>query len=174
MNEQQAADHQPFPDGIVRLPLWKSALDDLVREGVYYGQTIKAEWFEDRLRTKREAMQFGIAISEIRRELEVSGYYLSGRGQKGNQFVILPPSSNADVMEHYSRAAADALKRGVILGTGTRLDTLSEDERRRHEGILERMALKAVLLQRSARIKKLVEQHQPTILHQNPEPEPTA
>lgn len=148
----------------VRLPLWRSTLEDLLREGINYGQTITAEWFEERLRTKRDSMQFGLGISEIRRELEKSGYYLSGRGQKGNQFVILPPASNADVMRAYSSAATDALKRGVILGTNTRLDTLDTDARRKHEAILERMAIKAALIGRASAVQRVVAKFRPELL----------
>ncbi len=43
--------------------------------------------------------------------------------------------------------AIDCLTRGVILGTNTKLGTLTEDERRRHEAVLTRMAQKAALAQ---------------------------
>ena len=86
------------------------------------------------------------------------------RGQKGNQFVILRPAANTNVVDGYSRAAVDALKRGVILGTNTRLDTLSESERRRHEAILERVALRAALVQRSGEIGQFVKKKNPALL----------
>jgi hypothetical protein len=121
-----------------RLPLWRTCIDRLRAEQlISYGQVIKSEFFERELECKRDSMEFGLAISSIRRELEADGFYLSGRGQKGNQFVILPPASNASVMNQYSRAAIDALRRGTILGTNTRIDLLSESERRRHEGVLD-------------------------------------
>lgn len=149
---------------IVRLPLWKNCLEEMRMSGVSYGQTFSAEYFETHLRCSRNDMRFGIAISEIRRELENDGFYLCGRGGNGNQFAILPPANNADQMLHYSRRAADALKRGVILGTNTRLDTLTDSERRRHEGLLERMATKAALLQRSAQIANIIRTKAPALL----------
>lgn len=148
----------------IRLPLWKNALDELRHGGINYGQTIESEWFEEQLRTSRDTMQFGLAVSNIRRELEKDGYYLSGRGQKGDQFVILQPSANAKVMQNYSRAAMDAIKRGVILGTNTRLDTLDQTERDRHERVLEKMATRAALLSRSKQVADLVAQHRPKML----------
>lgn len=163
MSEEQ--DSQPT---LVKLPLWRSALDELSRDGVNYGQTISAAWFEKHLRCERDSMQFGLAISEIRRELEKQGFYLSGRGQKRNQFVILPPASNSKVMENYGAMAVDALKRGVILGTNTRLDSLNPSERQRHQGVLERMALKAVLLHRSQSIAKVLKESHPNLLKRNP------
>lgn len=149
---------------VLRLPLWRSALEELIKTGVNYSQTIPAEWMEERLKCKRDSMEFGLSVSQIRKGLEKLGFYLSGRGQKGNQFVILPPASNADVMENYARAASEALKRGVILGTNTRLDTLTSDERRRHEGMLERMAIKAALLQRSQSVFRVIIKHSPSTL----------
>jgi hypothetical protein len=91
-------------------------------------------------------MQFGLGMSAIRRELEKDGYYITGRGQKGNQFVIVPPESNADVMGGYARQALDSLSRGFILGTSTRLDTLSKRDRDRHESLLAKMATRLALL----------------------------
>lgn len=152
------------PNEIVRLPLWRNALEEMHRDGLQYGKTWKAAFFETHLRCNREDMKFGLAISEIRRELEKDGYYLSGRGQKGNQYVILPPESNSDVMLCYQSAATDALKRGVILGTATRLDTLGESDRRKHEATLERMAIKASLMNRSRQVAKIVMEKNPKLL----------
>lgn len=149
---------------IVRLPMWKNALEEMQRRGLHHGQTWDAEFFEEQLRCTRDDMRFGLAVSEIRRELEKDGFYLSGRGQKGNQFVILPPESNADVMLGYQRAALDALRRGVILGTNTRLDSLSDSDRRRHEGVLQRIATRAVLMQRSVSAAKVLKEHDPKLL----------
>lgn len=149
----------------VRLPLWKNALDKMREEGITHGKTYEASWFEEHLKCERTDMRFGISVSEIRRELEKDGFYLSGRGQKGNQFVILPPESNADVMVAYQRAALDALKRGVILGTNTRLDSLKDSERRRHEALLQKMATKAILMQRSTQVANIIAQTNPKLLN---------
>jgi len=149
---------------VIRLPLWKNALEEMRKEGITHGKTYDAAWLEERLKCSREDMRFGLAVSEIRRELEKDGFYLSGRGQKGNQFVILPPESNADVMLGYQRAAIDCLKRGVILGTNTRLDSLKDTDRRRHEALLERIATKAVLMQRSQQCARILGETSPKLL----------
>ena len=139
---------------VIRLPLWRSCLDEIRENGVEYGQTFTADYFEKWLRCKRDTMTFGLGVSEIRRELEEDGFYLSGRGQKGNQFVIVPPSSNINVMRAREREAITALKRGVILGTNTQMDLLSPSERRRHEQACERMGTKAALLHRHRAVSK--------------------
>lgn len=142
----------PNPDNVLRLPLWRECAKEMLATGIRHGQTYPASFFEERLKTDKLSMPYSLGIAEIRRLLEQKGYYLSGRGQHGTQFIILPPSSNADVMLGYGRKAADALKRGVILGTNTRLDLLNAEDRRRHEAVLERMAIKAVLISRSTQI----------------------
>lgn len=63
--------------------------------------------------------------------------------------MILDNAKNTDVMLGYQATALDYLKRGVILGTNTRLETLTESERRRHEAILARLAQKAALVSRN-------------------------
>ncbi len=158
MNENQN-------DGtVVRLPLWRACADDMRVEGIEHGKVYPAEYFEQKLRTTRDTMEFGMAISEIRRDLESSGFYLSGRGQNGNQFVILPPENNQDVMRAYQRSALDSLKRGVILGTNTRLDLLPESERRKHEALLEKLAVRTVLMNRSQSVAKFIKKHSPELL----------
>ena len=131
---------------------------------INYGAVIPAEFFEKCLSADRKSMAFSLAISSIRQELEEDGFYLSGQGQRGDQFTILQPSSNAGVMAQYSREAVRALKRGVILGTNTRLDTLTEPERRRHEGLLERLALRAALVQRSGQVATALKKVAPKLL----------
>lgn len=151
--------------GVRRLPLWKSCVEEMRVQGVDYGKVYTAEYFEQRLKCKRDEMEFGLAISEIRRDLETSGFYLSGRGQSGNQYVILPPENNRGVMSGYQRAALDALKRGIILGTTTRLDTLSAEDRRRHESVLEKMAMRHALVRNTTQIVRVLKKHAPKILN---------
>lgn len=150
MNEEtkQIGDQETQIAEVVRLPLWKACVDSMLAAGVSYGQIYTAEFFEESLKCRRDEMQFGLAVSEIRRSLETKGFYLSGRGFKGDSFVILEPNKNRDVMKSYATAALDALKRGVILGTNTRMDLLSGEDRRKHESALEKMATRLVLMQR--------------------------
>lgn len=139
-----------------KLPLWRSLAVKMIRDGVDYGSSYSTTFFEDGLREKRDSMGFAWGVHEIRKVLEKHGFYLTARGQKGEQFVILPAEANADVMHAYARKAADALRRGVILGTQTPLSILKAEDRRRHEAMLEKLATKAVLLRRSDQISKVV------------------
>lgn len=138
----------PIHAELHRLPLWQTTLATMRKEGVRYGQQYSMEFFELRLGANRESAEFGFALAAIRRELEHDGFYLSARGQAGNGYAILPPEENADIMLGYQKTAVDCLTRGVILGTNTKLKTLTEPECRRHEVVLARMAQKAALLNR--------------------------
>jgi hypothetical protein len=133
---------------VVRLPLWKNCYEDMLRDGVDYGATYPAEYFEERLKTKRDSMTFGLDISKIRAALLSHGFFLSGRGQKGEQFVIVDAAANTAVMENFQHQAIKALRSGVILGTNTRVDVLTAEERRRHESMLEKLAIRSALISR--------------------------
>ncbi len=159
---------------VVRLPLWKSCVETMIAEGVTWGSTYKTEFFEEHLMTKRDALQFSFMISDIRKELENFGMYLSGRGQKGNSYIILPSSSNSDVMDSYQKEASQALRRGVILGTNTPLDTLTPSERKKHESKLEKMAMKSCLMNRSTQIYRAVIKHVPNLINEKEEGDQSA
>jgi len=151
--------------GTVRkLPLWRTCIEEMMEEGVEYGQVYKAEFFEEKLDATRDTFRYSLDISKIRRELEKEGFYLSGKGQNGTQYIILQPARNMDVMKHYSKVARDSLNRGVILGTSTRLDLLTEGERAKHETVLEKIATRQVLVSRAESIRKLVEKHEPKLI----------
>jgi hypothetical protein len=133
---------------VVKLPLWKNCYEEMLRDGVDYGKTYEAEFFEARLKEKRDTMAFGLALSQIRTSLLSHGLYLSGRGQKGHQFVIVDAAANTRVMDNFQHQAKIAMQKGVILGTNTRLDVLTEEERRKHEATLERLAVRTALMSR--------------------------
>lgn len=72
----------------------------------------------------------------------------SVRRQVGNGDVSLPPEGKS---RHHAERPEDRHRLsdgGVILVTTMKLGTLTEDERRRHEAVLARMAQKAALLWR--------------------------
>lgn len=149
---------------ILKLPLWKACLDAMRSEGLAYNKILPATFFEEWLKCERTSMPYSLSLSMIRRELESDGFYLSGRGQKGDSFIILPPENNRDVMAMYQRQALDALRRGVILGTNTRLDSLPAADRKKHESMLEKIATRCALMQRSGMIAKAIRKHSPDLL----------
>jgi hypothetical protein len=140
-----------------KLPRWKVCLEDMLKKGVEYGQTWKTSYFEESLGSKLKTMEFQLGISSIRAALLEHGMYLSGRGTRGKSFVILNPEANAEVMSSYQKEAAKALKKGVVLGTNTDLGLLDSDDRRRHEAVLERIAIRQALIgRRTADLKRII------------------
>jgi hypothetical protein len=146
--------NQETHDEAVKLPLWRECAKSMLEKGIEHGKVYPSSFFEEWLRCAPDSMHFSLGIAEIRRALEPHGFYLSGRGQKGEQYVILQPEAHGDVMMGYARKASDALRRGCILGTGTRLDLLKGEDRRRHESICEKMAVKFALVSRSSQVMK--------------------
>ena len=151
---------------VLRLPLWKNCLEEMIHDGVDHGKTYDASFFEGHLKADRNTMPFSLGVSQIRTALLDHGLFLSGRGQKGDQFVILDAASNTRVMENFQHQAITALKKGVILGTNTRLDVLTDQERRRHESTLEKLAVRSALMARTAPALKKA------LAHIEPRPEP--
>ena len=147
-----------------RLPLWKSCLEVMGEEGVEYGKVYPAEFFERHLKVPRNSMKFSLRVSRIRRRLEENGFYLSGHGQKGNQYVILPPESNAAVLRNYESSSRDALRRAVTLGSTTNLESLNAAQQKRHERCLERVSIRLALMQRARKIYGHVKETAPKLL----------
>ena len=127
---------------VIRLPLWRECAKEMIEQGLEYGKVYTSEYFEKWLKCSPDSITFGIGVSKIRRTLEHHGVFLSARGQKGKQYVLLQASANSNVLANWAHQATDCLKRGVILGTNTRLDALNPDDRRRHEAWVERIGTK--------------------------------
>ena len=132
-----------------RLPLWKDWIERNEHR-LAYGLTVTTEEMEAALEEKTGTMAFQMATHSIRVVLRHRGMNFSQRGLHGAGFQILPPSTNADEMEHMNRVAMNSLKASVILGTTTNLNLLSECERKRHEAVTEKMAHRVALLSRTS------------------------
>jgi len=133
---------------LVKLPLWKSCYEAMIEGGVDYGKVYETKWFEEFLKAPADTMSFGLDVSRINRALQFHGFHMTSRGQKGALYVIVQAEANRCVMENYQHQAMDAFKRALVLGTNTRTDMMKEEDRRRHEGTLERIANKLAMLQR--------------------------
>jgi len=147
-----------------RLPLWRNFCERIVAAGLVENQTFTTELIARELSAHPASAQFAFAVHEIRRYLRRKGWVLSARGQNGTQYVILPRSRNADEMQRHQKRAITALREGVILGTQTPLDTLNAEDRRRHEAILEKLALKSVLIKRAGNVVRFLAKHKSKLL----------
>ena len=146
------------------LPLWESAYREIIGNGWTYGTVIPSEWFEERLSEPRGTMKYDLALSQIRDELRGHGMCLSGRGHNGRAQEIIPANGNADVIQHFSRAAKRSLERGLTLGTNTPLELLTPEESRKHQAVTEKIGHRLALVNRSESIAKVVKKYSPNLL----------
>lgn len=148
----------------VKLPLWRSTLEKMRTIGLNYGMVFPTKFFEDNLKAVKGESRLNFGIMRINKKLIHEGFYLSSKGQKGNQYVIIPANSIHCVMDNWAHSAAQALKRGVILGTNTKTDTLSPEDKRRHDASLQSICMKRLLMGKSKQIQRMVESQQPVVL----------
>lgn len=121
----------------------------MLNGGVDHGTTWPAEFFERELRCHRTSQQYGLDISAIRTELKHMGFYLSGQGQHGARFCIVPPEKHARIITNNRRKAIELMRNDVSLGMNTNMALLDETQRRKLEGVTERQATKLALLSRT-------------------------
>jgi hypothetical protein len=144
----------------IRHPEWKHCLGEMRKSGIEYGTVYETSWLADTMRLDPDSMHFGIAVSNIRKELRREGKHLSGQGQDGKRYAIVPPADNYRELKRLNRQAVRSLREGLILGTSTPTELLDGNERRRHEALTERLAIRSALMARTsgARISQAVKQ----------------
>ena len=139
-----------------RLPLWRGVVEQMLADGVAYGMEYDIDWFAEKLRHNVGDMKLSLEITEIRRALMKHGFYLCGRVAKG-KLVLREPLGMHKRTEEFNRECSRSLKWGLILGTKVPLDALPPDARKKHESLLQKMATRAVLFNRTAAIRKVME-----------------
>lgn len=131
----------------IKLPLWKNVVEEMTAAGLEENKCWTLEYFTKGLMCEPNGPEFAFAIHYIRKALRRKGWAFASRNT-GQQFFLRPRAENADVMLSMQREAINALREGLILGTTTPLETLNEEQRRRHEGVLEKIALRLALMNR--------------------------
>lgn len=136
-----------------RLPLWRDLLDRMIQDGLTINKSYPLSFFVDGMSAPENSAALAFGIYEIRKALRRAphGFVLTSRGRNGQEFVLLHPRENFREMNRLQNVALSALREGVILGTSTPIDTLTNDERRRHEGVLEKIAMRSALMGRGNR-----------------------
>ena len=130
-----------------KLPLWKSWVE--ANEGrLTYGAQFTSKELTEYLGLTEDDLQFAMSIHHIRKTLRRKGMNFTARGQYGAGYVIAMPGTNHAEMRRMANVAASAMREGVILGTSTPLDLLTQEERRMHESLTEKMATRLALMRR--------------------------
>jgi hypothetical protein len=132
-----------------QLPLWRHFITTMNdADALKFGAFFTTSDMEQHLGCKEDTAEFGMSIHRIRRALRRAGKNFTARGQLGEGFVIAPPDTNRCEMQRLQAAAITAMREGVVLGTNTPLELLSAEARRKHEAILEKMAMRLALVNR--------------------------
>ena len=132
-----------------RIIIWETTLLAMRQAGVEYGASFSKKWMEDHLGCAWNTIEFNGAVHEIRCQLELEGRYLSARGQGEAGYTILMPQENAAQGQRNQRLALSLLRRTVNLLSTTPLDGLTAEEKRLHEGVLERSVKRLSLIERT-------------------------
>jgi len=141
-----------------KLPLWKSWLE-ANESRLTYGAQFTSKELTDYLGMTEQDLQFAMSIHNIRKVLRRKGMNFTARGQYGAGYVIAQPGTNHAEMRRMANVAASAMREGVVLGTSTPLDMLTEEERRIHESLTEKMATRLALISRRSSVKTLEGRH---------------
>ena len=147
MSTKPAANKEPEIAEVLELPLWKNVVKQMEADGLEENKAWPLSYFVERLREPEKSAALAFALNDVRRGLRELGWWLSSRNS-GAEMWLHPRRENAKGMERFTKKAVTALRNGVILGTNTPMDCLTDEERRRHEGVLEKMALRSVLMNR--------------------------
>jgi hypothetical protein len=132
------------------LPLWKSWVKE-IGESLKWGDAVTSAELVKYLDEHEDSLQFAMAIHQIRKWFRRRGMNFTSRGQSGAGYVISQPNTNRAEMERMARAAASAMREGVILGSATPLEMLTEEERRIHDKLTENMAIRMAMLSRKTK-----------------------
>ena len=139
-----------------KLPLWKDWMEK-VGQSMTFGNFVSNEDLATALDQPVGSFDFKLDVSKIRKRFRIKGMNFTSRGQYGRGFIIVPPGMNAKEMSRMASAAKSAMRECVILGSNTPLDLLNQEERRIHESLTEKMAMRLALISRKIEPKQLTQ-----------------
>jgi hypothetical protein len=159
--------HDTDTIAVIKLPLWRRALEQMRAAGLDYEKAWPVEFFEKEFRANKDAPSFAFEMMGLRKELEdEDGYYLRS-SENGKQFYIVAASAVEDVAQGFEQKLRRFAKRAICLRSSTLTNEkakLTEDERRRMEQNLERASVRLLLISRQQSIAKAVNETAPNLL----------
>lgn len=158
MNEQNT---------VIRLPLWQSCLDEMREQGLTYGSSWKAEFFETRLHHKRNDQQFSFEMLSMRQALEEEdGYYLQS-SENGAIWEIPQAVGHEEVARHFDQKLRRYAVRSINIRSATLINPkaeLSDEERKKIERNLEKASVRLILISRQKSVVNALGKHAPKLL----------
>lgn len=149
------------------LPLWKNALAEMRENGLTYGNTWEASFFEKHFRQQRTAKEFAFEMMALRSEIErEDGYYLKS-SEDGALWHVVKAAECEAVASNFDRKMRRYAVRSINLRSATLLNPAAEltpAERQQMEASLERASIRLVLIARSQSVADVVSKHAPKLL----------
>ena len=126
------------------------AVSELAGGSLEPGTLIKIEVLEQVLGLSRDDQAFGWLVSGIRHKLYEIGLYLTGEGiSETGGYEILHPRDNQWIGRLAIARAERDLEGKQTLLVNTKLDGLSDLEKRRHENVVRELSLKLTAMRRA-------------------------
>jgi len=154
------------------LPAWKHALKEMRANGLTFGKTYDAAFFENIFGAKRHETKFAFQMISLRKALEDVGgdeqnkYYMASE-ENGARWIILETEGQFSKCDKFSRLITQTAKRTVSLRSSV-LDNpaaqIADADRRLQESRLERDATRLALLSRSRAIADYVSKNKPKLI----------
>lgn len=166
--QMNALEIQLAQDPLVKLPLWKRALEEMIRDGLNYGKSWPVEFYERHFRCNRHERAFGWEMMDLRQCLERDhGYYLRSE-ENGRLYTIPEAAAHEDVAKSFERRHRRFLRRSFDIRVSTLSNPLAKleaSERNEMNGNMERAAVRLILMDREKSVLDCIKQHAPQILH---------
>jgi hypothetical protein len=151
----------------VRLPLWRKVLEQMRADGLEYGKSWPAEFFEKGFRSVRGSSAFAFELMGLRKELEdEDGYYMRS-SENGAQFYIVEAEACEEVAQHFETKMKRYARRSLLLRVatlGNEKAKLSEETKAKMDKNAARAGTRLVLLARQDSISEAVRKHAPNLL----------
>ena len=136
------------------LPLWKYWCETRGEQLTFQDQ-VDVEEMVKALGKPADSVQFSMGIMEIRRWFRRRGMNFTSRGLNSRGFVISKPEANSDEMVRMDRAAMNGIREAVILGSKTPVELLSDEDRRRHEAITQKIATRLAMISKNRAVEEV-------------------
>ena len=136
---------------VTKLPLWRTCVEKMIEDGLFYSKTYSIEWFEGRLKVARSTPRFNFAIYRIRIEIEKLGFYLNGIGiSKTGFYTLQQAEANIDTVMRHNTRSRRLLRRSVRLAMMTEREMLTASQCTKMDQIMERQQIRLAFMRRTA------------------------
>jgi hypothetical protein len=152
---------------VLRLPLWRACLDEMRETGFTYQSKWPVEFFEERLRVKRDTQEFAFAMVDLRKAIEEEDGYKLKSSENGRVWSIPTGYGHEGVAHTFDNKVRSYMVRSINIRSATLQNpraALTITERATMEKNLETASKKLVLVSRAVSISRVLEKHQPKLL----------